>query len=70
MYLIRFKPMLLLSCFCVFHFLTPYVEISHLSVFQVLGVYRSIGVKYIKSKLELHFLFTALCLYSMYIYLI
>ena len=41
-----------------------------LSVIQALGVYGSIGVKYIKFQLELHFLFTALCLYNRYIYLI
>ena len=39
-----------------------------LSVIQALGVYGSIGVKYIKFQLELHFLFTALCLYNRYIY--
>ena len=37
--------------------------ISHLSAIRVLGVYGSIGTKYIKIHLELHFLFTSLCLY-------
>ena len=43
MYLVRFEPMLL-SCFCGFRFLEPYVDISgvnckmnsHLSVIQAL----------------------------------
>ena len=70
MYLFRFEPMLL-SCFCAFRFLAPYVDISglncymnsHLSVIQALEeleVYGSIGAKYIKFILEIHFLFTAL----------
>ena len=37
--------------------------ISHLSAIRALGVYGSIGTKYIKIHLELHFLLTSLCLY-------
>ena len=77
MYLIRFELMLL-SCFCIFRFLAPCIDIrginckwvSHLSVTQALGVYESIGEKYIKFQLELYFLFTALCFYSRYLYII
>ena len=72
MYLVRFEPMLL-SCFCVFRILATFVDISgisHMSAIQALGVCGSIGTKYIKLHLDLHFLFTALCLYSRYIYLI
>ena len=39
------------------------IWISHLSAIRALGVYGSIGTKYIKIHLELHFLFTSLCLY-------
>ena len=72
---------MLLSYFCSFSFLAPYVDTSglncymnsHLGVIQALEaleVYGSIGAKYIKFILEIHFLFTTLCLYSRNIYLI
>ena len=38
------------------------IWISHLSAIRALVVYGSIGTKYIKIHLELHFLFTSLCL--------
>ena len=70
MYLIRFEPMVM-SYFCVFRILAPYVDISgtncnmnsHLSVIRALGVYGSIGTEHIKFHVELHFLFKSLCLY-------
>ena len=69
MYLIRFTPMLL-SCF-VFRILAASVDTSRincnmnqsLSAIRILGVYGSNETNNIKLYLELHFLFTSLCLY-------
>ena len=65
MYLFRFEPMLL-SCFCAFRFLAPYVDISRLSCYmsshldvsqalEALEIYGSSGAKYIKFTLEINF---------------